>query len=108
MIILLEPPAQYDHPYPGQVIEQQLSLLQTMRLCHGPVNACSWLDKGVCHIVIADDEKDARLVALIHRHEVGHCNGWPHHHPDARRIEYDPDHSAEPANKPGQLNLKFQ
>jgi hypothetical protein len=91
MIVFLEPPAQYDHPYPGQVVEQRLSRLQIIVTCHGPAESCSWLDRGVCHIVLPQEEKDTRLIAYIREHEMGHCNGWPAHHPNARHIEYDPD-----------------
>jgi hypothetical protein len=28
------------------------------------------------------------LIALMRRHEIGHCNGWPGHHPNARSVEY--------------------
>ena len=51
MIVFLEPPAQYDHPYPGQVVEQRLSRLQIIVTCHGPAESCSWLSKGVQDVV---------------------------------------------------------
>ncbi len=86
MITFLEPPAQYDHPYRGHVVEQRLSRLQIIATCHGPAESCSWVDKGVCHIAFPQDEKDTRLIAYIRQHEIGHCNGWPSHHPNARRM----------------------
>ena len=39
MIVFLEPPAQYDRPYPGRVVEQHLSRLQVMATCHGPAES---------------------------------------------------------------------
>ena len=114
MIVFLEPPAQYDHPYPGQVVEQRLSRLQIIVTCHGPAESCSWLDNGVCHIVLPQEENDTRLIAYIREHEMGHCNGWPSHHPNARRIEYDPDaknvpKSAAPkGNGPNNGHLKLE
>ncbi len=61
MMVLIEPPAQYDHPYPGQVVEQRLSLLQMIQLCHGPAASCAWVSKGVCYIALPQNEKDGRL-----------------------------------------------
>ena len=52
MILLLEPPARYDHPYHGPVVEQRLSALQMIQLCHGPATSCAWVVKGVCHIAL--------------------------------------------------------
>jgi len=101
MIVFVEPPAQYDHPYPGQVVEQRLSTLQIMLTCHGPAESCAWVSNGVCHIALPRDEADVRMIALIRQHEIGHCNGWPSHHPDGRRMEYDPGaKSAAPKNAP--------
>jgi hypothetical protein len=114
MIVFLEPPAQYDHPYPGQVVEQRLSRLQIIVTCHGPAESCSWLDKGVCHIVLPQEETDTRLIAYIREHEMGHCNGWPSHHPNARHIEYDPDaknvpkNAAPKGNAPNNGHLKLE
>src|SRR5271170_4548143 len=87
MIMLLEPPPQYDHAYHGHVIERRMSQLQIFFLCHGPAPACSWVSKGVCHIVVSDTEKDERALPLIRQHEIGHCNGWPGSHPNGRWVE---------------------
>src|SRR6202035_5468076 len=70
--------------------------LQIIVTCHGPAESCSWLDRGVCHIVWPQEETDTRLIAYIREHEMGHCNGWPSHHPNARHIEYDPDAKTVP------------
>ena len=52
MMLFLEPPPQYDHPYRGQVIEQRVSFLQMIRLCHGLTRGCSWVKDGVCYIAL--------------------------------------------------------
>jgi hypothetical protein len=106
MMMLIEPPAQYDHPFHGRVIEQRLSLLQIIQLCHGPTGGCAWVSKGVCHIASPRDETDRRLIALIREHEIGHCNGWPAYHPGGRQVEYDPDHRST-GFKYGHLNVTF-
>ena len=106
MMLLLEPPPQYDHPYQGRVIEQRLSFLQIIQLCHGPTRACSLVSNGVCHIALPQDENDNRLIALMRQHEIGHCNGWPSYHPDGRRVEYDEDNRATTQKqKPGHLDV---
>jgi hypothetical protein len=46
------------------------------------------------------------LIALIHQHEIGHCNGWPASRPGGRWVEYDPD-SRGKARKIGHLNVTF-
>lgn len=104
MTPILEPPAQYDHPYQGQVIEQRLSFLQILQLCHGPATSCAWVSKGACYLALPQDEHDSRLIALIRQHEVGHCNGWPAHHPGGHWVEYDPDHRGKP-HAVGHLNV---
>jgi hypothetical protein len=88
MMLVLEPPAQFDHPFHGTVIEQRLPQWQLLQRCHGPAGGCSWLSKGVCYIALPRNEKDSQLIALIREHEIGHCNGWPAWHPNARRVEY--------------------
>jgi hypothetical protein len=77
MMLFLEPPPQYDHPYNGRVIEQRVSFLQMIQLCHGLTRGCSWVKDGVCYIALPQDEKDDRLIAFMRQHEIGHCNGWP-------------------------------
>lgn len=79
------PPIVYNHPYPGQVIEMQMTAAQVNSLCikmgandpamPGAVFAgCSWKDPaGRCYIVIFDEK--------YRPHEIAHCNGWPKDHP---------------------------
>jgi hypothetical protein len=107
MILFLEPPAQYDHPYRGRVVEQLLSRLQIIATCHGPAESCSRVANGVCYIALPKGERDARLIACIRQHEIGHCNGWPSHHPNARRIEYDPDAKGRALKTGGGLKLEL-
>lgn len=88
MMLLLQPPAAYDHPYRGQVIEQRLSQGEIFRLCRGPTEGCAWVRNDACHIALPRDEKDARLVALMRHHEIAHCNGWPAYHPGGHWVAY--------------------
>ena len=83
------PPPQYDHAFPGIVIERILPLEEVRKLCQqigvGYVDGCAGfvtLDSGekACFIVLPVDGFDS--VAAYRRHEVSHCNGWPASHRD--------------------------
>ena len=84
------PPPEYDHPYSGIVVTTVAKSLEHVReLCPIP-NAkygCAFRYGTGCLIVLAPD---ADIVAvgwtteLAKRHEIGHCNGWPANHPNAR------------------------
>ena len=81
-IYVLEPPAQYNHPHPGRVIERVLPLAAARDACaHMGVraDACSWLSHGTCYLVIPSNGPVKDLRAYI-RHERAHCNGWSHPH----------------------------
>jgi hypothetical protein len=80
----LEPPAQYNHPYNGQVIERVMPVAEVRTLCMSMGAdvlgvACSWQSDNTCYIVLPNDEQAP--VATYRRHEIAHCNGWPANHP---------------------------
>ena len=80
----LEPPAQYNHPYDGQVVERVMPLAEVRTLCMSkgtPFNtlACSWQSDGTCYIVLPNYRMAP--VSAFRRHEIAHCNGWPANHP---------------------------
>jgi hypothetical protein len=94
------PPPEYDKPYEGELIEYRgdkafmektcpkISWLNPPLGCalHGPTH---YHDTTKCTIWIANDDilTDARTsYDAVRRHELGHCNGWPSDHPDARPI----------------------
>ena len=95
------PPPQYDQFYPGRLAIVRLATEDEVRaICSNArwvvsrAMACArhW---GLtrCDIYIAADDVLAQVgltfeVAL--RHELGHCNGWPAHHPDARFLVEPP------------------
>lgn len=77
------PPAQYDRPFAGKLIVVKVSFARMQRICGaGRWWVCEGFTfgniNGVCKVYVT--VRDARLI----RHEVGHCNGWPAHHPGAR------------------------
>jgi hypothetical protein len=79
----LEPPAQYDHPYDGPVVERVIAVAKARALCTSlgasPRSvACSWVSDGTCYIVLPKDEQAP--VSAFRRHETAHCNGWPVNH----------------------------
>jgi len=80
----LEPPAQYNHPYNGQVIERVMPEAQVRSVCMSMgvdlfATACSWHSAGACYIVIPNDGQGP--VSAYRQHEIAHCNGWPANHP---------------------------
>ena len=82
--IKLEPPAQYNHPYDGPVVERVMPVTEVRALCTSqgasPTSvACSWVSDGTCYIVLPNDEQAP--VSTYRRHETAHCNGWPANHP---------------------------
>jgi hypothetical protein len=83
-LVELEPPAQYDHPYNGQVVERIMPVAEVRALCtsvgaSGRFVACAWVSDGACHVVLPNDEP--ATVFTYRRHEIAHCNGWPANHP---------------------------
>lgn len=92
MIDLLMPPARYDVPYTGPLIEHVLTLEQIDKICSGMgvrksqgqvIFGCARGTETPCVIYIpkiagyitAEDQ------AKVRRHELAHCNGWPGDHP---------------------------
>ena len=82
----LEPPARYNHPYAGPVIERVVPEVEVRSLCmsmgsDATGTACSWQSKGTCYIVLPSDARAP--VETFRRHEIAHCNGWPANHPQS-------------------------
>jgi hypothetical protein len=80
----LEPPAQYNHPYNGQVIERVVPEAEVRTICMSMgadllVRACSQHSNGTCYIVLPND--GGAPIETFRRHEIAHCNGWPADHP---------------------------
>src|SRR5262249_20099992 len=80
----LEPPAQYNHAYNGQVVERVVPEAQVRSICMSMgldllTVACSWQSKDTCYVVIPNDGQAP--VDTYRRHEIAHCNGWPANHP---------------------------
>lgn len=81
------PPLKYDRPYTGNLIVKHLSLRSLDRDCGGPAWACQEdTAENTCTIWMPRDNLvSAEVYHRLWRHEIGHCNGWPGHHPGARR-----------------------
>ena len=80
----LEPPAQYNHAYNGQVVERVVPEAEVRSVCMSMgldllTVACSWQSNGTCYIVLPNDGQAS--VSTYRRHEIAHCNGWPANHP---------------------------
>jgi hypothetical protein len=80
----LEPPAQYNHPFNGQVVERVPPKAEVRSLCMSMGAdlsgvACSLHGNGTCYIVLPSD--GLAPVSTFRQHEIAHCNGWPADHP---------------------------
>lgn len=86
------PPAEFDKPYEGQLmIEHARSESEVREKCPGgnftgPALACARVHRyaPMCIIVkVSDDVIRAYGYdpALVMRHEIAHCVGWPANHP---------------------------
>jgi hypothetical protein len=105
------PPPQYDKPYPGELKIYRVATEDDVRhLCLGDrpgrALACNlrW-GEAKCLVFIVPDEMLATVglsYAVTLRHEIGHCNGWPGYHPDAR---YVVDPFAQPVGVPFLQNV---
>lgn len=90
-MIIAEPPAIYDVPFPGQVVELRLSYAEADAACRMSgqrtplrIMGCVFLVRAdLCVVVIPLELVEPRLGAL-RRHERGHCNGWPFDHGSSR------------------------
>jgi len=88
-LYVLEPPARFDHPYAGPVIERVLPLGEARAVCAGKgtrADACSWVIKGTCYLVIPRNGQVKDLRAYV-RHERAHCNGWSHGQGNAAHVD---------------------
>jgi hypothetical protein len=80
----LEPPAQYNHPYNGQVIERVMPEAEVRSVCLSMgldllSVACS--SQITAPAIFSYRTMDRRSVSTYRRHEIAHCNGWPANHP---------------------------
>ena len=79
----LEPPAQYNHAYNGQVVERVMPEAKVRSVCMSMgldflTVACSWQSNDTCYVVIPDDGQAP--VDTYRRHEIAHLNVWPANH----------------------------
>ena len=88
--IKILPPAEYDKPFSGILIEKRARDMNEMGdLCAPNLKAnkllgCSSLIDPFCIIRIAPDDYlklYAVSVEAVRRHEIAHCHGWPGSHP---------------------------
>jgi hypothetical protein len=93
------PPVKYDKPYTGELIIGRVATQQEIRaLCpeynklKTPATACTKTphnDATRCYIFIVSDQVLKTIgsnYALVLRHELAHCNGWPADHAGGKKI----------------------
>ena len=100
--LLPMPPSQYAGKARVPVVERQAPISEVPSICaiaaggstgaapgsiHGTyVLACSMVHLGTCYMVLPEvgGAITPATVATLRTHEMGHCNGWPAHHPGDR------------------------
>lgn len=83
-VMVLAPPARFDHAYHGTVIEIAVPLGDARKLCAMKfvwADACAWVEHGICHIVLPTTGAPVSDLGQYRHHEIAHCNGWPADHP---------------------------
>lgn len=88
------PPEKYDHPYTMGEVEVRIvnSQAEVRKACpYGKFGeyaiGCSMHYGSLCVIILANDDiirSEGFTTEIVKRHEIGHCNFWPGHHPDSR------------------------
>jgi hypothetical protein len=90
---LILPPVEFDHPYAGKLTVETVATREELSEICGKAFTqwtlgCAFRHgNNGCRIVLADEsiiKARGWTVALIMRHEIGHCNGWPGDHPGER------------------------
>jgi hypothetical protein len=93
--LILLPPEEFDRPFDGRIVIQEARDQDEVRkLCPNIVFTigalgCAHLIPSIrlCAIVKVSDEQIRAAghdPEIFMRHEIGHCNSWPAHHPGAR------------------------
>jgi hypothetical protein len=90
------PPAEYDHPYEGDLTIKIVATLEELYALCGLKEditpnalACAFPSSNSCIFLLVSDEimrKRGWTTGLLFRHEIGHCNGWPGDHPGERPL----------------------
>jgi hypothetical protein len=93
------PPAEYDHPYPGNLqifyVDAETMQFVCPKTPYPVTLACAQrfapdasAPLGSCHITLALDaiRKSFWTEEIILRHEMGHCNGFSNDHRGARAM----------------------
>lgn len=81
------PPERYDFPYKGKLEVLRVGEAEANRICRakevsrtGRVGGCALYYSQTKCIIVLNVESTMSQASIL-RHEMGHCNGWPFHHP---------------------------
>lgn len=85
----LIPPAEYDHPYAGELTIHKIDRANVWAECsqngaqpmRKDAAGCAFVGDGECTIYLAMRTQRAPVKAIL-RHEIAHCNGWAADHPN--------------------------
>lgn len=93
-VLIWHPPAKYDRPYGGKVVEHRYTWQEARSVCsrmeriafpsagiRTRPDACQWMVGRVCHIAIpAGPDVTPEETVAYRKHETAHCNGWGEDH----------------------------
>lgn len=92
-----DPPAPYNRPYTGKLTVHKLPPKMVTEVCArlfaergrklfstNKQRGCAVSSDSdrACTVVIIDRYVFGTTPEAVLRHELGHCNGWPSHHPE--------------------------
>lgn len=80
------PPLEFDRAYHGKLTVVWLNRARMFWTCWGSISCAygGWLAGSTACTIYLPNFKTRDPKWMIRRHEIGHCNGWPAHHPGAR------------------------
>jgi len=98
-VLMFMPPAKYDKPFTGgDLTIFRVATQQDIRdICLGfnkqkslPATACSKTNQTTrCYIFVLTDQALKTIgsnYAIVLRHELAHCNGWPEDHAGGKKV----------------------
>lgn len=85
LLMVPVPPVEYDRPYTGDLLVIHLGLSDLRVACANRRALACAVPRGDQCSVILPAWIEGPAYDRVRRHEIGHCNGWPSHHPNGVR-----------------------
>lgn len=107
------PPVEYDRYYDGLelIIRIADDLLFECGLPRETTMGCAKPRGNTCTIILREDAFIRSLgwtTAIVLRHEMAHCNGWPSNHPGLRHYSSGQPTASGPAYNPDTYRARYK